>query len=116
MEGAQTTHSAASDCMKNLTTLRSPAGNKSSEDNPDGTLRTKGCVIGHCAFVPRMGSPTQTIELGLGPAQSYNTSSKIQALKEFGQQHLPLTQTAEALFRTFLPEEYSNYKAVYEMI
>jgi len=52
MEGAHTTHKAASDSMKDATTLSSPAGNGSSEHNPDGTLRTKGCIIGHRAFVP----------------------------------------------------------------
>jgi len=116
MEGADTTHKAASASMKDATTLSSPAGNGSSEHNPDGTLRTKGCVIGHCALVPRMGSRTQNIELGPGPAQSYNTKSAIHALKEFGQQLLPLTQTVEAQFQTFLPEEHSKYTEVYETI
>ena len=73
MEGAHTTHKAASDSMKDATTLSSPAGKGSSEHNPDSTLRTKGCVIGHRAFIPRMGSRTQNIELGPAPAQSYNT-------------------------------------------
>jgi len=116
MEGAQTTHNAASDRMKDATTLSSPAGNGSSEHNPNGTLRTKGCVIGHRAFVPQMGSRTQNIELRPGPAQSYNMKSAIHALKEFGQQLLPLTQTIETLFQTFLPEERSKYTAVYETI
>jgi len=52
MEGAHTTHNAASDSMKDATSLSSPPGNGSSEHNLDGTLRTKGCVIGHRAFVP----------------------------------------------------------------
>ena len=116
MEGAHTTHKAASDRMKDATTLSSPAGNGSSEHNPDGTLKTKGCVIGHRAFVPRLGSRMQNIELGPGPAQSYNTKSAIHALKEFSQQLLPLTQTVQALFQTFLPEEPSKYTAVYETI
>jgi len=116
VEGAHTTHKAASDIMKDATTLSSPAGNGSSEHNPDSTLRTKGCVIGHRAFVPRMGSRRQNIELGPGPAQSYNTRLAIHGLKEFGQQLLPLTQTVEALFQTFLPEEHSKYTAVYETI
>jgi len=47
MAGAHTTHKAASDSMKDATTLSSPAGNGSSEHNPDGTFRTKGCVLGH---------------------------------------------------------------------
>jgi len=63
-----------------------------------------------------MGSRTQNIELGPGPAQSYNTKSAIHALKEVGQQLLPLTQTVDALFQTFLPEEHSKYTAVYETI
>jgi len=116
MEGSHTTHEAASDNMKDATTLSIPAGNGSSEHNPDGTLRTKGCVIGHRAFVPRMGPPTQNIELGPGPAQSYYMKSAIHALKEFGQQLLPFTQTVEALFQTFLPEEHSKYTAVYATI
>jgi len=116
MEGAQTTHNASSDSMKNATTLSSPAGNRSSEHNPDGTLRTKGSVIGHHTFVPRMGSRTQNIELEPGPAQSYNTKSAIHPLQEFGQQLLPLTQTVETLFQTFFPEEHSKYKALYETI
>jgi len=102
--------------MMDATTLSSPAGNRSSEHNPDGTLGTKGYLIGHCAFVPRMVSQTQNIECGPGPAQSYNTKSAIHALTEFRQQLLPLTQTVEALFPTFLPEEYSKYPAVYETI
>jgi len=116
MEGAQTTHKAATDSMKDAPTLSSPTGNGSSEHNPDGTLRTKGCVIGHRAFRPRMGSQTENIELGPEPAHSYNTKSAIHALKEFGQQLLPLTQTVEPLFQTFLPEEHSKYSAVYETI
>ena len=35
---------------------------------------------------------------------------------EFSQQLLPLTQTVETLFQTFLPEEHSKYTAVYESI
>jgi len=116
MEGAHTTNKAACGSMKDATTLSSPAGNGSSEHNPDGTLRTKGCVIGHRAFVPRMGSRTQNIELGPGPAKPYNPKSAIHALKEFGQQLFPWTQTVEALFPTFLREEHSKYTAVYETI
>jgi len=108
MEGAHTTHKAASDTMKDATTLSAPAGNGRSEHNPDCTLRTKGYVIGHSAIVPRMGSQTHNIELGPGQDQSYNTQSAIHALKEFGQQLLPLTQTVEALFQSFLLEEHSK--------
>ena len=79
-------------------------------------MKTQECVIGHPAFLPRMGSQTQNIELGPRPAQSYNTKSAIHALKQFGQQLLPLTQTVEALFHTFLQEEHSKYRAVYETI
>jgi len=116
MEGAQTAHKAASDSMKNATTLSSPAGNASSEHNLDGTLRTKACVIGQPAFVLRMGSRTQQIELGPRSAQSYYKKSAIHGLKEFTQQLLPLSQTVEALFQTFLPEEHSKYTAGYETI
>jgi len=116
MEGAHTTYKAASESMKDATTLSSPAGNGGSEHNPDGTLRTKGCVIGHRAFVLRMGSRTQNIELGPAPAQSYNTKSAIHPLKELGQQLLPFTQTVEVLFQTFLPKEHSKYTAVLETI
>jgi len=116
MEGAQTTHNAASDSMKNATMLSSPAGNRSREHNPNGPSRKKACVIGHHFLVPRMGSQTQNIELGPGPAQSYNTKSAIHTLKEFSQQLLLLTQTVEALFQTFLSGEHSKYIAVYETI
>jgi len=102
--------------MKDATTLRSPAGIGSSEHNSDSSLRTTACVIGHGAFVPRMGSRTQNIELVPGPAQSCTTKSAIQALKEFGQQLLPLTQTVEALWQTFLPQEDSKYTAVFQTI
>ena len=70
MEGAHTTHKAASDSMKDAPTLSSPAGNGSSEHNLDATLRTKGFVFGHSAFVRRMGLRMHNIELGPGPAQS----------------------------------------------
>ena len=63
MEGAHTTHKAGSDSMKDATTLSSPVGNGSSEHNPDGTFRTKDCVMGHRAFVPRMGSRTQMSQI-----------------------------------------------------
>jgi len=63
-----------------------------------------------------MGSQTWNIELGPGPAHSYNSISAIHALNELGQQLILLTQTVEALFRTPLPEEYSKYTAVYETI
>jgi len=56
MERTQTTPNAVSDRIKDATTKSSRAGNGSSEYNPDGTLRTKACVIGHGASVPRMGS------------------------------------------------------------
>jgi len=77
MEATLTTHKAVCDSMKDATTLSSPGGNGSSEHNLDSTLRTIGCMIGHRAFVPQMGSRTQNIELGPGPAQSYNTKSAI---------------------------------------
>jgi len=116
MEGAHTTHKAASDSMKNAKTLSSPVGNGSSEHNPEGSLRTKGCLVRHRAFIPRIGSRPQNIELGPGAAQSFKTKSAIHALKEFGQQLLPLTETVEALFQTFLTEEHPKYTAVYETI
>ena len=86
IEGTQTTYKAASDSMKDATTLGSPAGNGSSEHNPDVRLRTKGCDIGHRAFVTRMGPRTQSIEPGPRPARSYHTKSAIHALKQVGQQ------------------------------
>jgi len=108
MEGAHTTDKTASDSMKDATSLSSPEGKASSEHNLDGTLRPKGCVIGHPAFVPQMGSRRQNIELAHGPAQSSNTKSAIHAQKEFCQLLLPLPQTVDALFHTFLPEEHSK--------
>jgi len=50
--GAHTIHKPESDSSKDATTLSCPAGNGSFEPNPEGTLGTKGCVIGHSAFVP----------------------------------------------------------------
>jgi len=64
MEGAQTTNKAASDSMKDATTVSSPAGNGSSKPNSYNTFRTKGSLIGHSALFPRMGSQTQNTELG----------------------------------------------------
>jgi len=116
MERPQTTHNATHDSMKDATALSSPAGNGSSEPNHDGTLRTIGYLIGHRVFFPRMESRTQNIELGPGSAPSYNMKSAIHAVREFGQQLLPLTQTVEALVQTFLPEEHFKYTAVYETI
>ena len=107
---------AANDSTKDATMLSSPEGNASGKHNSDSTLRTKGHVIGHRAFMPQMGSKTQNIQLGPGPAQSYTLKPAIHALKEFGQQLLPLTQTVETLFKAFLPEEHSKYTAVYEHI
>jgi len=69
MEHAGTTHKAASDSMKDMTTLCSREGNGSTEHSPEGTWRTQDCVIGYSAFVPQMRSRTQNIELGPGPAQ-----------------------------------------------
>ena len=116
MEGAHSTHKAVCQSRQDATTLSAAAGNGSSEHNRDATLRTKGCVIGHRAFVPRMRSPTQNIELGPGPAQLYNMKSPIHARNQFGQQLLRLTQTVEALVETFLQEGYSKYTAVYATI
>jgi len=115
-EGTQTTDKAASDSMKDTTALSSPAGNGISEHTPNRTLTTKGSVIEYHAFVPRMGSQMQNIELGPEPAQSYNMKSAIHTLKEFGPQLSPLTQTVEALFQTFLLEDHSKYTAGYETI
>ena len=57
---------AANDRTKNTTMLSSPKGDVTRKHNPDGTWSMKACVIGHCLFVPRMGSKTQNIQLGLG--------------------------------------------------
>jgi len=102
--------------MKDAPTLSFPPGNWSCEHNLNGTWRTKSWVIGQRAFVARMGSQTQNIQLGPGPVLAYNTKSAIHVPKEFGQQLLPLTQTVEALFQTFLAEQHSKYRAVYETI
>jgi len=80
MERTQTTHNAASDSIKDATTLSSPAGNRSSEHNQHSTWQTKGCVIGHHAFIPWMALRMQNIELGPRPAHSYNTKSAIYPL------------------------------------
>jgi hypothetical protein len=109
------TDATANDYM-DATTLGSPEGNAFSKLNPDGTLRTKGCIIGHRLFAPRMEKRTKDIKLGPGPAPSYKSKPAIEALRVFAQKLLPLTQTVEALFHAFLPEEYSKYKAVYGTI
>ncbi|RPA88587.1 hypothetical protein L873DRAFT_1849661 [Choiromyces venosus 120613-1] len=107
---------AAKDHTKDATTLSSPEGNAKSKFNPDSTLRTKGCVIEHHVFVPRMAQRTKDIQLRPGPAPSYTSKPAIAALKVFAQKLLLLTQTVEALFHAFLLEEYSKYKAVYDTI
>ena len=114
--GVQADHGPANDNTKDVTMLSPAEGIASGKHNPESTLRTKDCVIGHCAFVPRMGSKTQNIQLEPGLAQSYMSKPAIHALKEFGQQLLLLTQTVEALFKVFLPEEHSKYMAFYEDI
>jgi len=48
-------------------------------------------------------------------ADIYNESSNLGA-KEFSQLFLPLSETVEALFQTFLPSEHSKYRAAYEAI
>lgn len=116
MSDLQAPHKTAGNSTKDATILGTSEGNASGKLNPDGTLRTKGCVIGHRAFVPRMASRKQNIKLGPGPAESYTTKPAIHALKEFGQLLLPLTQTVEALFQIFLPSEHSKYTAAYETI
>jgi len=107
---------AARNSTKDATTGGTPEGNASGKLNPDGTLRTKGCVIGHRVLVPQMASRTQNIDIAPGPAQTYTTKAASQELKEFSQLFLPLTETVEDLFQTFLPSEHSKYRAAYEAI
>ena len=109
-------HDAADQENTEATTLSTQEGNIKGTKNPDGTLRTKGCVIGHRAFVPRRASKTKEIKFGPGPLQAYTTKPAIAALKEFGQQLLPLTQTVEALFRAFLPNDHEKYTAAFKKI
>jgi len=115
MEGPQT-HNAANNSIKDATNLSCPAGNGSSKHNPNSSMRKKGCHIGYRAFFPRIGLSTMYIELGSGPTRSYKTKSAIQALKDFGPQILPSTETVEALFQTCLTEDHSQFTAVYETI
>lgn len=63
-----------------------------------------------------MGSKTQNIQLRPGPVQSYTSKLAIHALKKFGQQLPPLTQTVETLFKAFLSKKHFKYMAVYEDI
>ena len=88
----------------------------SEEDGGDGTLEIKGCIIGHRAFVPRMGKKKHDIELEQGPAETYVKKVAGKALRTFAAKLLPLTRTVEALFRGVLPDEYKKYKAVYDEI
>src|SRR5205807_7149326 len=60
------------------TTLGSPEGNAFSKLNPDGTLRMKGCIIGHHLFTPRIETRTKDIKLGPGPARSYKSKPTIE--------------------------------------
>ena len=83
----------ANDYMKDATTFSSPEGNASNKLNPDGTLRTKGCIIGHRAFAPRIEKRTKDIKLGPGPSPSYKSKPAIEALRVFAQKLQPLTQT-----------------------
>ena len=63
-----------------------------------------------------MFSKTQNIDIGPGPAETYTKKTAIQVLIEFGQLLLPLTQTVEALFQTFLLNEHSKYAAAFHAI
>ncbi|RPB03153.1 hypothetical protein L873DRAFT_283312 [Choiromyces venosus 120613-1] len=56
------------------------------------------------------------ITLKPGLVLSYTSKIAIVVLKVFAQKLLPLTQTVEALFHTFLLEVYSKYKTVYHTI
>ena len=56
------------------------------------------------------------LNMDLGQPSHITRNHAIHALTEFGQQLLPLTQTVEAPFQTFLQEEHSKYTAVYETI
>jgi len=107
---------AAGQNSKDATTLRDAGGNGKGNFNSDGTSRVKGCVIGHCTFVARMESRKHDIEVGPGPAQTYNTKSAIAPLQEFSQHLLPLTQTVQSLFLAFLPEDHEKYTAAYNAI
>jgi len=102
---------AAGNSTKDATTLGTPEGKASGKLNLDGTLRTKGSVIGHRALVARMAPRTQNIGIGPRPVQTYTTKVAIQALKAFRQLFLPLTETVKALFQTFLQSEHSKYRA-----
>ena len=63
-----------------------------------------------------MFSKTQNIDIGPGPVETYTKKTAIQALKEFGQLLLPLTETVEPLFQTLLPNEHSKYAAAFQAI
>ena len=112
---AQATHAATNSDIPDATTLV-PQGNVDSAQNPDGILRTKGCVIGHRKFTPRMKSKTKNIKLGLRPVKTYITKDAIGAMQDLAQKLLPLTQLVEALFRGVLPDEYLKYKSAYNLV
>ncbi|KAG0643484.1 hypothetical protein HOY80DRAFT_997741 [Tuber brumale] len=105
----------AANLYMDATTCGSPNENASNKLNPDRILRMKCCIIGHHSFAPRMEKQMQDIKLGPGPSASYKSKLAIEALWVFAQ-NLPLTQTVEALFHAFFPEEYPKYKAVYGTI
>jgi len=66
MEGAQTTHNVASDSMKDATTLSSPAGNRSSDHNPDSTLGTKAVLFGTVPSFHEWDHKRRILNLDLG--------------------------------------------------
>ena len=112
---AQATHTTSNKDTEDATTL-GPQGNAGSALNPNDTLRTKGCVIGHRKFTPRMKPKTKNIKLGPGPAKTYTTKDAIEAMQDLAQKLLPLTQLEETLFCGALPDEHSKYKAAYKVV
>ncbi|KAG0644130.1 hypothetical protein HOY80DRAFT_997181 [Tuber brumale] len=83
-------------------TFSSTEGNTSNKLNRNGTLRIKGCIIGHYSFAARMGKGMKDIKPWLGPLPSYKSKVAIEALR--------------ALFYAIFPEEYPKYMAVYGTI
>ncbi|KAG0636585.1 hypothetical protein HOY80DRAFT_1053927 [Tuber brumale] len=93
-----------------------PLGIAQTMLNSDGTLRMNACILAYNILVPGIVQRIKDIHHGSRPAMSYTLNTAITALKIFVPKLLPLTQTIEALFYAFFPDEYSRYKTVHETI
>ena len=76
----------------------------------------KGSILIHRRFAARMDNKTHDIKLGPGPAETYQTKKGNQALLELAAKLSPLTRLVEAIYSTFLPDEFAKYKKVFDFL